>query len=167
MADIYDRFAEAEEEVDLQADKYLTFLIDRQYYAFPIKDVIEIIEVQEVTGVPEFPPFAKGIINLRGNIIPIIDVRLRFRKPEAEYTERTCIVVVSINDMNVGYIVDTVDEVLDIGNEDIAPPPAVSSSGHSGKYITGVGKTTGKIVLLLDATKMLNDEEIAQISDNI
>lgn len=161
MAGILDRFNE-EAEVDMQSNKYLTFLIENQYYAFPIRDVLEIIEVQNSTPVPEFPEYVKGIINLRGRIIPIIDVRLRFHKAEAEYTERTCIIVVSIAGADIGFIVDTVDEVIDIEGDNISAAPAITND-RSTKYITGVGKVNGRIILLLDANKMLNEEEVSSL----
>ncbi len=166
MAGILNRFASEEEEVDLQSNKYLTFLIEKQYYAFPIRDVIEIIEVQEITPVPEFPDYAKGIINLRGRIIPIIDVRLRFHKKEEAYNERTCIIVVNISGLDIGFIVDTVDEVLDIEDENISAAPKISTD-RSTKYITGVGKVENRIVLLLDANKMLSEDEISELSSQV
>lgn len=162
MSNILNRF-HTEEEVDLQADKYLTFVIDKQYYAFTIKDVIEIIEVQAITPVPEFPPYVKGIINLRGKIIPVIDIRLRFHKEEAEYTERTCIIVVNITGIDVGFIVDTVDEVIDIDHADISGPPMISSD-RSTKYVTGVGKINGRIILILDSNKVLNEKEVESLA---
>ena len=161
MASILDRFNE-EEEVDMQSNKYLTFLIENQFYAFPIRDVLEIIEVQQSTPVPEFPVYVKGIINLRGRIIPIIDVRLRFHKEEAEYTERTCIIVVSISGIDIGFIVDTVDEVIDIDSENISAAPNITSD-RSTKYITGVGRVDKRIILLLDANKLLNEEEMSNL----
>lgn len=166
MAGILNRFTSEEEEVDLQSNKYLTFLIEKQYYAFPIRDVIEIIEVQEITPVPEFPDYAKGIINLRGRIIPIIDVRLRFHKKEEVYNERTCIIVVNISGLDIGFIVDTVDEVLDIEDENISAAPKISTD-RSTKYITGVGKVENRIVLLLDANKMLSEDEISELSSQV
>lgn len=162
MASILDRF-NVNEEIDLQEKKYLTFLIDKQFYAYPITDVIEIIAVQDITPIPEFPLYVKGIINLRGRIIPIIDVRLRFHKEEAEYTERTCIIVVNISGVDIGFIVDTVDEVLDIEDENISAAPMITSD-RSTKYVTGVGKINGRIILLLDAHKMLNEEEITNLA---
>ncbi len=163
MASILDRF-NSEEEIDLQSNKYLTFLIEKQYYGFPIKDVIEIIEIEDITPVPEFPSYVKGIINLRGRIIPIIDVRLRFHKEEAEYTERTCIIVVNITGIDIGFIVDTVDEVIDIDDENISGAPMITSD-RSTHYITNVGKVNNRIILLLDANKMLNEEEISTLAN--
>ena len=158
MANMIDRFATEEEVVDLK-EKYLTFLLKNQYYAFPIKDVIEIIEMQDITAVPEFPAYAKGIINLRGKIFPIIDIRLRFHEEEAEYTERTCIIIVSVNETEVGFIVDTVDEVIDIDPNEISAPPKVSG-GNSSKYVNGVVHLGGKIILRLQAEKLLNESDI-------
>ncbi|MDR1674592.1 MAG: chemotaxis protein CheW, partial [Oscillospiraceae bacterium] len=157
MANIYDRFKNNEEEVDAGVEKYLTFIIDGRYYAYPIKDVKEIIEMQDITEVPEFPSYAKGIINLRDIIIPVIDVRLRFHMPEHEYNEHTCIIVLIINETEIGFIVDTVDEVLDIEKSSISPPPLVRSEGHA-RYIEGVGKVSGKMIMLLNSSKMLNDD---------
>lgn len=165
MPSILNRF-NVEEEVDLEAKKYLTFLIEKQFFAFPIKDVISIIEVQPVTPMPEFPMYVKGIINLRGGIIPVIDVRLRFHKEEAEYTERTCFIVVNINGTDIGFIVDTVDEVIGIEDENISPAPTMTTDGAT-RYLTGVGKIEGKIVLLLDANKMLNEDEVKSLAGRI
>lgn len=167
MSDILNRFNDLEEESEILeaniiSEKYLTFIIDKQFYAYHISDVREIIEMQEITPVPEFPDYAKGIINLRGNLIPIIDVRLRFCKNEAEYNDRTCIIILNL-DIDVGFIVDTVDEVLDIRKENISPVPKLADSG-SRKFIEGVGKTAKKMVMILNAKKMLNDNEIQSLN---
>ena len=166
MSNILNRFGHDEEnevmEADSACEKYLTFLIDKQYYAFHINDVREIIEMHEITPVPEFPDYAKGLINLRDMLIPIIDVRLRFCKNEMEYNERTCIIIISLKNIEVGFIVDTVDEVVDIEKENISPVPKISDIGTR-KFIEGVGKTPQKIVMILNAQKMLNDEEIRSL----
>ena len=159
MSSILNRFDEKEEDVNLDTEKYLTFLIDKQYYAYPIKDVREIIEMQPITEIPEFPSYAKGIIDLRNKVVPIIDVRLRFYKPEIEYTERTCIIVLDIKDIQIGFIVDTVDEVIDISKENISSAPAITSD-RSTRFIEGIGRVNSKIIMLLDAIKMLNDEDL-------
>jgi purine-binding chemotaxis protein CheW len=162
--DVWKKFEEnSEEDNDIQANeqKYLTFLIEKQYFAFSIYDIETIVEIQEIFPIPEFPDYAKGIINLRGLIIPVIDVRLRFQKPEQEYNERTCIIVVSINKIKIGFIVDTVDEVIDINPADISPLPKIGAgSSEMGKYIVGVGKTKNKIVMILAASKLLNEDEL-------
>lgn len=159
MSSILNRFDEKEEDVNLDTEKYLTFLIDKQYYAYPIKDVREIIEMQPITEIPEFPSYAKGIIDLRNKVVPIIDVRLRFYKPEIEYTERTCIIVLDIKDIQIGFIVDTVDEVIDISEENISSAPAITSD-RSTRFIEGIGRVNSKIIMLLNALKMLNDEDL-------
>ncbi|MDR0917636.1 MAG: chemotaxis protein CheW [Oscillospiraceae bacterium] len=169
--DIWKKFEEsnAEEENDLQSNeqKYLTFLIEKQYFAFSIYDIETIIEIQEIFPIPEFPDYAKGIINLRGLIIPVIDVRLRFHKPETEYNERTCIIIVAINKIQIGFIVDTVDEVVDIEPSNISNLPKIGggSNPDMAKYIIGVGKAKGKIIMLLAADKILNEEELKAYED--
>ncbi|MEG0542194.1 MAG: chemotaxis protein CheW [Angelakisella sp.] len=139
--------------------KYLTFFTDNQLFGVSIADVVQIVGMQGITEIPEFPHYAKGIINLRGAIIPVIDMRLRLGKLEAEYNERTCIIVTNINERYIGLIVDQVDEVADIANDLIAPPPTVSGTGES--YLTGIGKLTNKVVLLMDARKLLGNEQLA------
>lgn len=165
--DILNRFKHNDEAENVEetavSEKYLTFLIDKQYYAFSIKDVKEIIEFQEITNVPEFPDYAKGIINLRGTLIPVIDVRLRFAKNEVEYDDRTCIIILTMNDMEVGFIVDTVDEVIDIENDNISPVPRISSDSATRKFIDGVGKAGGKIIMIVNPNKMLSDDEMKSI----
>ncbi len=162
MSNILNRFdRKDEDELDeaySTSEKYLSFILDKQYYAYNVNYVQEIIEMQEITPVPEFPDYAKGIINLRGAFIPVIDVRLRFCKPEMEYNERTCIIVLTIRGIDVGCIVDTVDEVLDIDKANISSVPKLSDMGTR-QFIEGVGKTPKKTVMILKAEKMLNDEE--------
>lgn len=132
MSDILNRFHKQDEleenEINETSEKYLTFLIDKQYYGFHINDVKEIIEMQDIIPVPEFPDYAKGIINLRSSLIPIIDVRLRFCKTELDYNERTCIIILNLKEIEVGFIVDTVDEVIDIDKADIDPVPRLSDA---------------------------------------
>lgn len=164
MSDILNRFNKHGDEKELNevndtSEKYLTFLIDKQFYAFRVNDVVEIIEMQEITPVPEFPDYAKGLINLRGTLIPVIDVRLRFCKNEMDYNERTCIIILNLRNIEVGFIVDTVDEVIDIDKTNISGVPNISDA-RARKFIEGVGKISKKIVMLLNAQKMLNDEEI-------
>lgn len=139
--------------------KYLTFYTDNQLFGVPIADVVQIVGMQDITEIPEFPSFAKGIINLRGSIIPVIDIRLRFNKAEKEYDERTCIIVTLINDVMIGFIVDAVDAVTDIENENICPPPHVSGT-ESSLYLTGIAKHEGRVVLLMDTAKILSTEDI-------
>lgn len=148
-----------EQEEDTQKGKFLTFLLGNEFYGIEIRYVTEIIGIQAITGVPELPEYVKGIINLRGKIIPVIDVRLRFKKPFREYNDRTCVIVVDIKDASVGLIVDSVSEVLSIPDGDIVSPPEVSK-GFSNRYIKGIGKVGSEVKLVLDCDKLLSDNEL-------
>lgn len=144
--------------------KYLTFYTEQQLFGVPIADVVQIVGIQEITEVPEFPSYAKGIINLRGTIIPVIDVRLRFGKEEREYDERTCIIVTLIQDSYVvGFIVDAVDAVTNIDDENISEPPKVAGD-YSGSYLTGIARHEGRVVLLMDTQRLLSDEMVNSLA---
>lgn len=149
-------------ELQAHNDKYLTFFIEGRLFGISISDVIEIVGIQPITPVPKFPHYAKGIINLRGQIIHLIDIRLRFNKPEVPYNERTCIIVVNIGDNSAGFIVDEVDEVIDISEENIAPPPTIHKDTSS--YVVGIGKTANGIVLLLDAKRIIDENELDEMA---
>lgn len=136
--------------------KYLTFFTDGQLYGIPITNVVQIIGIQEITKVPEFPYYAKGIINLRGSIIPIIDMRLRFGKDEIAYSQRTCIIVARIGEKQVGFVVDGVDEVTEIPDDAVSDSPNIFSDNVT-NYICGVGKHDGKVVLLIDTSNVISD----------
>lgn len=148
----------AEQHEDTQHGRYLTFSIDGEIYGLQIRFVTEIIGVQPITKVPEVPEFIKGIINLRGKIIPVIDMRLRFNKQPIEYDDRTCVIIIDTQELVAGLIVDQVADVLTIGDEDIAPPPS-HKSGIRNKYISGIGKVDGQIKLLLDCEMLLGDQD--------
>lgn len=154
--------AESEEEPEVK--QYLTFWVDNQLFGMPIGDVIQIIGMQEITPVPEFPTYAKGIINLRGSIIPLVDMRLRLHKEEAAYNERTCTIVSKIEELLVGFIVDGVGEVVSITDEQISQPPKLSQKGNAHAYLAGVGKLEGRVVLLLDTEKILTATDIEAIT---
>lgn len=141
---------------DTQKDKYLTFLIDKEVFGLDIKNVTEIIGIQIITEVPDTPNFIRGIINLRGKIIPVMDVRLRFKKQFLEYSDRTCIIVINIWEVTVGLIVDSVAEVVDIPEENIENPPKIKN--HHNRYIRAVGKIGQEVTLLLDCEKLLEEE---------
>jgi purine-binding chemotaxis protein CheW len=147
----------ADIEEDTQKGKYLTFVLDNESYGIGINNITEIIGIQPITLIPELPDYIKGIINLRGKIIPVMDVRLRFKKPPREYNDRTCIIVVDINDLSIGLIVDSVSEVLRILDQDIVPPPNLNKI--SNKYIRGIGKIDKEVKLILDCDKLINDND--------
>lgn len=145
-------------EEDAQKDKYLTFALDDQLYGMEIRYVTEIIGIQSITPVPELPEYIRGIINLRGKIIPVMDVRLRFHKEARAYTDRTCIIVADLGGAAVGLIVDRVTEVLTIAETEIVPPPEINQG--RGSFMKGIGKTGGTVSLILDCGMMLSTEEI-------
>ncbi|MCX8131045.1 MAG: chemotaxis protein CheW [Clostridia bacterium] len=147
-----------EPEEDTQKGKFLTFSLGKESYGIEIKFVTEIIGIQPITEVPELPEYIRGIINLRGKIIPLMDIRLRFKKPLREYDDRTCIVVVDIKGVYIGLIVDTVSEVLSIADEEIVPPPDINKVVN--KYIKGIGKVGNEVKLVLDCVRLLNENEI-------
>jgi purine-binding chemotaxis protein CheW len=152
------------EEEDSQKDKYLTFYVDDECYGIEIRYVTEIIGLQKITPVPEMPDFVRGIINLRGKIIPVMDVRVRFHKPYREYLERTCIIVIDLHDLSIGLIVDSVAEVLNIPSDEIVAPPDLNK--RSNRFVMGIGKVGHEVKLLLDCEKLLNDEETEQLLNN-
>ena len=149
------------DEEDTLAGRFLTFLLGSESYGIEIRYVTEIIGIQTITEVPELPDYIRGIINLRGKIIPVMDVRLRFKKSFREYNDRTCVIVVDIQNISIGLIVDSVSEVLAIPEAEIVPPPEVSKEGN--KYIRGIGKVGSEVKLLLDCEKLLNDGDMNNI----
>ena len=159
-----DLIAEGLETVeDTQKGKFLTFLLGKEVYAIEIKFVIEMIGIQPITEVPELPEYVKGIINLRGKIVPVMDVRLRFRKEPKEYNDRTCIIVVEVENILLGLIVDNISEVISIPDEEIVPPPEINK-GAENKYIKGIGKVGNNVKLILDCQKLMNDKDVESIS---
>ena len=128
-------------------------------YGLEILKVREIISVMEITEVPQVPPFIKGVINLRGKVIPVMDLRLKFGMTPVEYTRETCIIVVNIGDLLIGVVVDTVAEVLDINESEIEPPPTFGISVQT-DFIMGMGKIKGRVKILLDIDKILSVEEL-------
>ena len=146
-----------EDEEDTQKDKYLTFLLEQETYGIDIRVVIEIIGIQAITGVPEVPEYVRGIINLRGKIIPVVDMRLRFKKEFRAYNDRTCIVVIEAEGVLIGLIVDGVSEVLDIPEGNVVPPPKLKASQN--RYIRGIGKTGEMVTLLLDWAKLFSEQD--------
>ncbi len=157
MSEVLDQMVEMTE--DTQRGKFLTFVIAREEYAIEIKYVTEIIGgIQAITEVPEVPEYVRGIINLRGKIIPVMDVNIRFKKEPKPYDDRTCIIVIDIEDLSVGLIVDNVAEVLSIADENIVIPPD-SKSGFHNRYIKGIGKVAEAVKLILDCNLLLGDDE--------
>jgi purine-binding chemotaxis protein CheW len=146
-----------DDDVDTQKDKYLTFAVGVESYGLAIYHVTEILGIQEITKVPDMPDSVKGVINLRGKVIPVMDVRIRFNLEPVPYNDRTCIVVTDTDDLQTGLIVDTVSEVVDIPMDQIDPPPRSFSGGNHG-YVQGLGKVENNVKILLDIKKTLITE---------
>lgn len=154
---------DSELEEDSLKDKYLTFEIGDEVFGIEVRYVREIIGIQKITQIPDMPYFIKGVINLRGKVIPVIDVRLRFKMPEIDYGSRTCIIVVSFEESFFGMVVDTVAEVLDIPENFVDYSIRAGGSG-TGKYIRGIGKVGDEVKILLSIDKLLTIEELTQIA---
>jgi purine-binding chemotaxis protein CheW len=143
------------DEHEVIEDMFLVFTMEAHNYAVGIQYVTEIIELMPITVVPNLPGCLKGIINLRGSVVPVMDVRLRFGLKEADYTERTCIIVLNNNNVMLGLIVDAVQECMTIEEEMRMPPPS-SSVGGNARYIQGVSRVGGSIQLLLDCQRLMD-----------
>lgn len=156
--DFYD-----DEDEDTQKDKYLTFQLGSEEYGIAINFVTEVVGMQRITAIPDLPDFMRGVINLRGQVIPVMDVRARFKMDPKEYDDRTCVVVVNIEETSIGLVVDEVDEVLDVPAENIEPPPRLGQASSS-RFIQGLGKVGEEVRILLDVSKLLFEHELEQIS---
>lgn len=159
-----DIFGMEEADEDTQANKYLFFRISKESYGIGIRHIIEIIELQAISTVPDMPSYVRGVINLRGKVIPIVDLRLRFDMEERDYDDRTCIIVTEIDSFLIGFIVDTVEEVMEILENQIEPPPRFKSASGRERYISGMGKVGDSVKILIDVEKIVRDEEIKVIA---
>ncbi len=139
--------------------KFLTFVLGSEEYGIEILRVREIMGLLDITTVPQTPDYMKGVINLRGKVIPVIDLRLKFSMPEEEHTQETCIIVAEVNKTSIGIIVDSVSEVLDIKSGEIEETPSFGQ-GIDTDFIMGMGKTKEKIIILLDIERVLSSEEL-------
>lgn len=149
-------------EEDTQINKYLTFGIEKDEFGIEIKFVREIIGMHPISDIPEMPDFIRGIINLRGQIIPIMDMRSRFKKITKDYNDRTCIVVVEIQDFLLGLVVDKVLEVINITEQDLVLTPEYKG-GPRNDYIKRIAKVEGSVKLILDCEKLLKEDEMEAI----
>lgn len=151
---------------DERAGKYLTFHLGREEFAIRVLTVREIMGVQEITAVPQTAPWMKGVINLRGKVIPVVDLRLKFGLPPVEYTQRTCIIVVEVKGtaaaMLMGVIVDGVSEVLNLVGGEIEDTPDFGQ-GTEMPYLLGMAKVKGKVKILLDIGEVLSGQEIGDL----
>ena len=145
---------------DTQKGMYMTFKSGREHFGIAINYVNEIIGIQNITAIPEAEEYIKGLINLRGKIIPVIDVRLRFKQEPLEYNDRTCIIVIEVASTIIGLIVDGIEGVVSFAESEVTPPPSVSKLElQSRKYVFGIGRIDGNVKLLLDPYKLINDSD--------
>ena len=153
----------------LKGGKFLTFLMANEKYGLEILKVREIIGMLDVTSVPTTPAFIRGVINLRGKVIPVIDLRLKFGIKAKEDTERTCIIVVDLaqaaQDMTMGIIVDEVSDVLNIDQGQIEPPPVFGANIRT-DFILGMGKVDRKVMTMLDIDRVLTEQEITLVESS-
>ena len=148
--------------------QYLTFQLSGEMYAVGILNVKEIIEYGNLTEIPMMPAFIRGVINLRGAVVPVVDLAARFGHAQSEIGKRTCIVIVEVlqgpESHDLGMMVDAVSEVLEIPNADIEPPPSFGSRIRA-EFIAGMGKVAGRFVILLDIQRVLSTDEMAVLGD--
>ncbi len=153
----------------LEGKKFLTFLMANEKYGLEILKVREIIGIMDVTPIPTTPAFVRGVINLRGKVIPVVDLRLKFGMEAKEDTQRTCIIVVHLaregQEMIMGIIVDEVSDVLDIDRDQIEPPPSFGANIRT-DFILGMGKVNQRVVTMLDIDRVLSEREIALVENS-
>ena len=152
-------------EEDTQKGKFMTFKSGNEFFGVELKYIVEIIGIQPITAVPEVEDYIKGLINLRGKIIPVIDVRIRFKQEPHEYNDRTCIIIINVSGTIVGLIVETIAGVVNIDESNIEPPPSISSENGKNKYVYGLGKVDDKVKLLLDPHKLIKYEDLTLVMD--
>jgi purine-binding chemotaxis protein CheW len=150
VINVHDMMGINETTEDVMKGKYLTFLVEDVGYGIEISYVVEIISVQDITLVPHTHAYVKGIINLRGTVVPVIDMGMRFGGSEVVYTEQTCIIVLSMEDMSVGILVDGVQDVTDIEDSDIQDPPKTTGNAIKNHFIKAVGISQGDVKQLID-----------------
>lgn len=148
-------------EEDAQRGQFMTFQVGKEFYGISISYVNEIIMMQPITSVPEVKDYIKGLINLRGKIIPVIDVRIRFKMEPMEYTDRTCIIVINVKSTVIGLIVEKIAEVDSIQDDDIVPPPSLGrKESEQNKYVYGLARTGDTVKLLIDPEKLIKDDDL-------
>lgn len=170
MTEPAEKINQTVEMVTNREGKYLTFTLAGEEYGIGILKVKEIIGMVSITSVPRTPDFVKGVINLRGKVIPVMDLRLRFSMEAMDYTERTCIIVVEIEGgagtVQIGIVVDSVSEVVNVRSEDIEATPAFGTELDT-EYILGMAKMEGGVKILLDIDRVLNVQEIASMEETV
>jgi len=150
-------------QADARCGKYLTFQLGREEFGIRVLKVREIMGILEITAVPQTPPHVKGVVNLRGKVVPVIDLRLKFGLPATDYTQRTCIIVTQVKGESglilMGVIVDGVSEVLNLAPSDIEDTPDFGEE-IAGSYLLGLAKVKGKVKILLDIDRVLSSQDL-------
>ena len=151
-------------------DSFLSFKLGDEYFAANVAKVLNILELVKITKVPKSPLYMKGVINLRGNVLPVIDLRLKFGMDETKYTNNTCILVLDVEmeneQLQVGALVDSVQEVLELKEENIQPPPNIGSK-YKSEFIYGMARPADEFIMLLDMDKIFSTEEILNLKTNV
>lgn len=154
------------DEEDAQKGKFMTFKTGKEYFGISIDYVSEIIVMQSITKIPEVADYIRGLINLRGKIIPVIDVRARFKMEPLESTDRTCIIVINVKSMVIGLIVEQIATVDTIKDANIVPPPTLGrKEDEHNKYVYGLARIGDTVKLLLDPEKLINDEDLNALEE--
>lgn len=166
MAESMETMNQAVKVMAEREGKYLTFILAKEEYGISILKIREIIGMMPITSVPQTPEFVKGVINLRGKVIPVIDLRVKFKMAATAYSDRTCIIVVEIQGaaghIHMGCVVDAVSEVLNIRSRDIEDTPNFGASLNA-SYILGMAKMEGDVKILLDINRVLNADEVSSL----
>jgi purine-binding chemotaxis protein CheW len=157
------------EEKTTQINSYLTFKLGEEEFAAHVSKVLNILEMKKITKVPKAPEYMKGVINLRGMVLPVVDTRIKFGLPETEYTDQTCIVVMDLDIgediVHVGALVDEVSAVIEIDEEDIGPPPSIGTT-YKSEFISGVTKSDESFIMILDLIKIFSTSDINMLKES-
>jgi purine-binding chemotaxis protein CheW len=144
-------------------EKYLTFIVDEEIYGLEILKVREIVAMMHISKVPLVPNYVKGVINLRGKVIPVIDIRLKFNMEDIEYDDHTTIIIVDIDDISIGFIVDKTSEVIKIDKSNLMPPPKFGT-GIDTSFLKSMAKTSDNITMIVDLDKIFSSDEINSLA---
>lgn len=158
-----------EKQQQQKSNSYLTFKLGKELFAAHVSKVLNILELVKITEVPKAPQYMKGVINLRGNVLPVIDTRIKFGMTATEFTKNTCILVLNVTiddeEVDVSALVDAVQEVLEVEQDQIQPPPSIGSKYQS-EFIQGMIKADEQFIMLLDMDKVFSTEEIIDIKES-
>lgn len=152
-----------QEDDSARQNMFMTFKCGKESFGIEIKYVEEIIQFQAITPVPEVESYIKGLINLRGKIVPVIDVRMRFGQEPLPYTDRTCIIVITVKNVTVGLIIESIAKVVTIDSGNILPPPTLSHGAEQNKYVYGIGKIGDEVKLLLNPEKLICEVDMEEL----